>query len=225
VTLGGYLGGRAVDGPANPSLEISSRWHSAPPSAGNRTFRARSTAARAAPKRGGCCRSISLTLARIRAGGASATAMSMTARLTATCAQVCTSQSLSSSSAAFRSPSMTATTSAAAMRPGSSVRRGLGKAGSPCAGCGHASLDTNRSPGRARYSRRVRPGRDRRRSRGPGGTVPEQAADVQTAPQVRRGALARCRSTARTRAGAGAAGSGRARWTACSPARSRSGPG
>jgi D-serine deaminase-like pyridoxal phosphate-dependent protein len=33
------------------------------------------------------------------------------------------------------------------------------------------------------------------------------------------------RSTARTRGGAGAAGSGRSRWRACSPARSRSGPG
>src|SRR5215472_3507806 len=36
---------------------------------------------------------------------------------------------------------------------------------------------------------------------------------------------ARHQNTARTRAGAGGAGSGRARWTACSPARSRSGPG
>ena len=48
----------------------------------SRTFRARPMR----HKRGGCCWSISVTLARISAGGASATPMSMTARLTATCA-------------------------------------------------------------------------------------------------------------------------------------------
>jgi hypothetical protein len=63
--------------------------------------------------------------------------MSMKARLMATCAQVCWSQSLSSSSAACRSPSMTATTSAAAIRPGSSACRGPDTAKSPLVGCGH----------------------------------------------------------------------------------------